>query len=125
LIDDVRICRGDEPIIDRAALTEELLTDLIGDVLGLNLANGIENNLDAKLDKAFDALFDSNNGNDGAAVHALEAFIQAVFAQASLQWNGSLGANKISVEDGYRLIAKADELIVLIETGCIGPICIG
>ncbi len=54
---------------------------LIDDVESLNLKNGIDNSLDAKLETANKALQDVNINDNGAAINALEAFINAVRAQ--------------------------------------------
>ena len=55
--------------------------NLIDLVQTYNLQQGIENSLDAKLNAAVNTLNDLNNHNNGAAVNALQAFINAVNAQ--------------------------------------------
>ena len=83
-----------------------LVTTLIDEVFDINLASGIANNLDAKLDTAMDALLDTVDGNDGAATNMLQAFINAVSAQAG---------KKISEADADALIAAALDIIYLLE----------
>ena len=83
-----------------------MIQSLIDEVIDLNLANGIANNLDAKLDNAFDALLDSVDGNDGAAINMLQAFINAVSAQAG---------NQIDEADADALIAAALDIIDQLE----------
>ena len=60
---------------------QSLLSALIGDVVALNLKAGISNSFDAKLDAALAAIDDQKAQNDGAAVNAMYAFINAVQAQ--------------------------------------------
>ncbi len=55
-----------------------------------------------------EAFTDANINNDGAAVNALEAFINHVTAQAG---------NKITQADADTLIADAQEIIDLILCG--------
>ena len=81
------------------------MESLAQQVIGLNLQSGIENSLDAKLDAVLKALDDLNTNNDGAAINALEAFINAVEAQRG---------NKISDADADTLIAAAQQIIDLL-----------
>lgn len=87
--------------------TAEAIADLIGDVEDLNLGKGISNSLIAKLDNAHKKLTDGNDRNDGAAVNALEAFINQVQAQAGKQ---------IPQADGDSLIAAAQQIINLLAS---------
>lgn len=86
----------------------ELLQQLAADVVALNLQQGITNSLDAKLDAVLEALDDLNENNDGAAVNALLAFINAVEAQRGIH---------ISEADANALIAKAQQAIALLSGG--------
>lgn len=61
--------------------TTQAMQNLVDLVETFNLQQGIANNLDAKLDAAMGALDDINANNDGAAINALQAFINAVEAQ--------------------------------------------
>jgi sugar lactone lactonase YvrE len=83
-----------------------LLELLVIDVADLNLANGINNSLDAKLNNAIDALSDANANNDGAALNAMQAFINAVVAQSG---------QAISAEEGNQLIATAEVIMNLLS----------
>ena len=71
----------------------------------LDLLTGISTSLDAKLDRALDALDDLNANNDVAAVNSLNAFINAVIAQAG---------NAIPVEDADFLIEEAIAILALL-----------
>lgn len=88
-----------------ASTPEELLMELIEYVSDLNLAHGIENSLDSKLQNALDALLAANAGDREDAVRKLEAFINAVEAQAG---------NQINEVDAAFLIAVAEEIIALL-----------
>ena len=91
----------------------ELLTvadeveDLVEDVAALNLQGGIDNSLDTKLDAVLNALDDVNANNDVAACNSIQAFINAVQAQAD---------NKIPQADADYLIAEANEILSIL--GC-------
>jgi parallel beta-helix repeat protein len=84
------------------------IEQLIAEVESLNLQQGISNSLDSKLDAVEKALDDVNENNDGAAVNALEAFINAVNAQRG---------GKISEEDANVLIEMAQHIIDLLTNG--------
>ena len=104
LSDGLEVDLGTNPcVVDVPCVLIDLL---IQDVLDLNLQQGIENSLDAKLDVVIGALCDTIEGNDGAAINALQAFINAVSAQAG---------NQIPEADADALIAKALDIIDLIE----------
>ena len=94
--------------VSACATPAELIADLVGDVVGFNLQRGIANSLDAKLSSALDALADLNQGNDGAALHKLEAFLNEVHAQRD---------KSISAADADALIASCQAIIDLIEGG--------
>ncbi len=91
-----------------AADPVELLTALVDTVVALNLQMGISNSLDAKLGAVVNALDDVNANNDGAAINALEAFINAIMAQSG---------DKISEADAAALIAAAEQIIALLSGG--------
>lgn len=93
---------------DNGKTPQDLLSDLIAQVLALNLQQGISNSLDAKLDAALNALDDANTNNDVAAINSLNAFINAVSAQ-SMNW--------IDSEDADDLIASAEAIILLLQSG--------
>lgn len=97
-IDDITTCRTASPAV--------LLTALIDNVIALDLRNGISISLDAKLDAVMGALDDVNANNDVAAVNALDAFINAVCAQAG---------NAISLSDADALIAAALNIIDILS----------
>jgi hypothetical protein len=82
-----------------------VINSIVSDVVVLNLSNGIANSLDAKLSSAVEAVDDLNDNNDVSAVNKLEAFINAVQAQAG---------NKIPTEAAAELIAQAEAVIDLI-----------
>jgi len=84
------------------------IEQLITKVLSLNLQQGISNSLDSKLDAVKKALEDVNENNDGAAINALGAFINAVNAQRG---------GKISEEDADALIEMAQQIIDLLTNG--------
>ncbi len=79
---------------------------LILDVIFLDVVTGISTSLDAKLDAALNALDDLNANNDVAAVNSLNAFINAVSAQAG---------NAIPVAAADALIEQAIAILVLLE----------
>ena len=83
-----------------------LLQALIDDVQAINLHHGIANSLDAKLDAALGALTDLNQNNDGAAINSLNAFINAVQAQAG---------KKIAQADADDLIASAQAILAPLQ----------
>ena len=58
-----------------------LVSALIGDVVALNLKAGISNSFAAKLGAALAVIDDQKEQNDGAALNAMYAFINAVQAQ--------------------------------------------
>ncbi len=99
IIDDVSNCRI------AAETPAELLVNLILDVIILDVVTGISTSLDAKLDRAFDALDDLNANNDVAAVNSLNAFINAVIAQAG---------SHIPVADADALIEQANAILALL-----------
>ncbi len=99
VIDDMTTCRS----VTSAA---DLLTELIDNVIALDLRNGISTSLDAKLDAVVKALDDVNANNDVAAVNALNAFINAVNAQAG---------KEISLADADSLIAAAQAIIDILS----------
>ena len=78
---------------------------LVDQVVELNLNNGISNSLDVKLENAQQALSDMNQNNDGSAINALNAFINAVEAQRG---------NHISETDADALIAAAEQIIAVL-----------
>jgi hypothetical protein len=85
-----------------------LIANLVSDVLLLNFVQGIENSLDAKLDSATTVLDDMNENNDVAACNSIQAFINAVEAQAG---------NKIDQTDADFLVSNA--AIILETLGCL------
>jgi len=87
---------------------EVRIGQLITEVESLNLQQGISNSLDSKLDAVEKALDDVNENNDGAAVNALGAFINAVEAQRG---------KKISEDDADALIEMAQQIIDLLSNG--------
>jgi len=86
----------------------DLVEDLAQAVADLDLDKGIENSLNAKLAAAYKKLTDDNDKNDLAAVNQLEAFINEVEAQRG---------KKIEEADADALIAQAQEIIDLLESG--------
>jgi hypothetical protein len=86
----------------------ELLQNLMQNVRNLNLQKGIENSLVVKLEAALQVLGDENENNDVAAINSLEAFINLVEAQRD---------KKISDTDADTLIANAQQIIDLLESG--------
>lgn len=97
-IDDMTACRS-------VATAADLLIALISNVIALDLRHGISTSLDAKLDAVMWALDDVNANNDVAAVNSLNAFINAVRAQAG---------NAISLADADALIAAANNILALL-----------
>jgi hypothetical protein len=90
-------------------LTPEVqIKELVAEVVSLNLQQGITNSLDSKLDAVLKALEDVNENNDGAAIGALGAFINAVNAQRG---------GKITEEDADALIEMAQQIIDLLTNG--------
>ncbi len=87
---------------------EVQIEQLIMEVESLTLQQGISDNLVSKLNAAKRALDDLNENNDGAAVNALGAFINAVEAQRG---------NKISDIDADALISSAQQIIDLLTNG--------
>jgi hypothetical protein len=85
----------------------EKVKSLAQQVLSLNLQKGISNSLDAKLDAALGALDDLNEKNDVAAINALQAFINATWAQRGQQ---------ITETEADELIAMAQEIIDQLST---------
>jgi hypothetical protein len=81
---------------------QEALRALIAQVVALNLKQGISNSLDAKLEAAVEALDDMKEGNNVAAVNALQAFINSVEAQRGIH---------ISEADADSLIAAAQAIL--------------
>ncbi|MFC1933485.1 PKD domain-containing protein, partial [Chloroflexota bacterium] len=78
------------------------------DVEDMDLPEGTENSLTTSLDTAMKILSDSNQKNDVAAINALEAFINKIEAQRG---------KKIVEDVANELIAKAQEIIVLLSGG--------
>jgi hypothetical protein len=87
----------------------EGILHLVAEVMALNLQNGIENSLDVKLDAALQALDDINANNNVAAAKAIDAFINAVFAQRD---------DKIPEADADGLIDTANKILVGLQNGC-------
>ncbi|MCI0499580.1 MAG: hypothetical protein L0Y36_07865 [Planctomycetales bacterium] len=85
----------------------ELLDDLAQHVADLNLHKGTTNSLNAKLNSAMKALTDTNEHNDAAASHILEAFINEVEAQKG---------KKIPEQDADDLIDAAQQIIDLLNS---------
>jgi len=85
-----------------------LLHSLAQKVIALNLQKGIEDSLGAKLNAALKAIDDINENNDVVAINTLQAFIKAVEAQRG---------KKISEEDAEALIASAQQIIDMLESG--------
>jgi hypothetical protein len=83
-----------------------LVNELIDGLVDLDLPGGTENSLIAKLDVAEEKLSDDNEMNDGAAINALQAFINAVNAQRG---------KKIPEEDADALIEEALRIIDLLS----------
>ncbi len=83
---------------------EEAIEDLIDDIENMNLHHGLENSLVKKLENALKSL---ENGNDGAAINQLNAFINEVEAQRG---------NKLTNEQADELIAAAEAIIASIGT---------
>lgn len=84
----------------------ELLSSLVSSVIGLNLQKGISNSFDAKLTAAMAALDDDNDRNNGAAVNAMQAFINAVEAQR---------ADRLDAAEADTLISQARRIIAVIQ----------
>ena len=84
----------------------EAIEDLITLIENMNLQQGIDNSLDAKLGSVLNALDDVNENNDVAAINALGAFINAVWAQRG---------NKINEADADSLIAAAQKIITMLS----------
>lgn len=80
----------------------ELIAQLIADVVALNLKQGISNSLDSKLEAALQALDDMKEGNNVAAINALQAFINSVEAQRGIH---------IGEADADSLIAAAQAIV--------------
>ena len=91
------------PILEPA----ELLAQLVQDVIDLDLDRGAENRLLAKLGSALQKLDDGNKNNDVALINSLEAFINAVEAQAG---------KKITETDADDLIDSAQKIIDLLNS---------
>jgi len=83
---------------------EDLIDDLQSTVVDLELPNGLENSLNSSLNNAMSSL---QNGNTGAAINKLEAFINKVQAQSG---------KKIDETDADELIADAEAIIALIQS---------
>jgi len=83
---------------------EDLIDDLQSSVVDLDLPNGLENSLSSSLNNAMNSL---QNGNTGAAINKLEAFINKVEAQRG---------KKIDEADANELIADAQAIINLIQS---------
>ena len=84
----------------------DLLLALITKVEGIDVKNGILKSLDAKLAAALQALTDVVDGNNGAAIGTLGAFINFVLAQSG---------NMISGDDATCLVTDAQEIIDLLS----------
>ena len=76
--------------------------DLTGIVSGLNLPQGTEDGLLSKITAVGQNLSDGNQNNNGAAINALEAFINQVNARRG---------KDISAEDADKLISIAQTII--------------
>jgi len=99
------VARPQGPACDIGAFeltAADAIPNLVTQVLKLNIKTGISNSLDAKLNAALGALDDINTHNDGAAVNALQAFINAVQAQSGGQ---------IDEADADALINAAQQII--------------
>lgn len=83
---------------------EDLIYDLQSSVVGLGLPKGLENSLTSSLNNAKNSL---QNGNNGAAINKLEAFISKVEAQSG---------KKIDETDADDLIASAQAIIDAIQS---------
>jgi hypothetical protein len=88
-----------------ALTVEGALGSLVDLVDTIDVSGGTVNSLLAKLNSALASLSDDNTRNDGAAVNALQAFINAVEAQRG---------KKISDADADALVPAAQQIIALI-----------
>ena len=104
--DDAGTNSGSAYVYELARDPASLILALVDKVESINLQRGIDNSLDAKLDAALQALDDVNENNDVAAANALDAFINAVSAQAG---------QHIAQGDADALIAAAQEIIDLLN----------
>ncbi len=99
---------NDECVVEVLPVPEVMVEILSGELDALELPAGIANSLNASLVTAAETLLDSNPSNDGAAINALEAFINELEAQRD---------KKITSDVADSLISKAQETIAAIIGG--------